>query len=192
MKFLASKASSDHLVFSYFKTFKLPVIITNCSNNYGPKQHPEKLIPKIIFNILNDVPIPIYGNGKNQREWIFVEDHCDALIKVFHKGKIGNFYNIGSSISSDNLKITKKLFRISKDKFNIQTKSKINFVKDRPGHDTRYALNSTKILLDLNWKAKTSLSDGLVKTFDWYFNNANYFKSFKKKDILTRLGNIND
>ncbi len=190
--YAASKASSDHLVYSYFKTFNLPIIITNCSNNYGPKQHPEKLIPKIIFNIINDIPIPIYGDGKNQREWIYVEDHCDALIKVFYKGKIGNFYNIGSNINCNNLKITKKLLKIGKDKFKFRKIPKIKFVKDRPGHDNRYALNSKKIFSHLNWKAKTSLDDGLIKTFNWYFKNSNYFKAFKKKDITARLGNIND
>ena len=107
--YAASKAASDHLVNSYVRTYNLPAIVTNCSNNYGPKQHPEKLIPKLIYNILNNKPLPIYGNGKNSREWIYVKDHCEALLKVFFKGKIGEFYNIGSSINLNNLEITKQL-----------------------------------------------------------------------------------
>ena len=114
--YAASKASSDHLVSSYIRTFKIPAIITNCSNNYGPKQHPEKLIPKIIYNILNNKNIPIYGNGKNSREWIFVKDHCDALIKVFKHGKLGEFYNIGSNLNINNISICKKLIKIAKKK----------------------------------------------------------------------------
>ena len=106
--YAASKASSDHLVRSYFRTYKLPAIVTNCSNNYGPKQHPEKLIPKLIYNIINDLPLPIYGNGKNSREWIYVDDHCEALIKIFEKGKIGEFYNIGSNKNLNNLQIVGK------------------------------------------------------------------------------------
>jgi dTDP-glucose 4,6-dehydratase len=190
--YAASKASSDHLVYSYFKTYNLPIIITNCSNNYGPKQHPEKLIPKIIFNILNNISIPIYGNGKNQREWIYVEDHCDALIKIFNKGKIGNFYNIGSNVNYTNLVIAKKLLQISRYKYNLKDIPKIIFVKDRPGHDKRYAISSNKIFKELNWKKKIDLNTGLLKTFDWYFKNMNYYKKIRRKDIMLRLGNIND
>ena len=111
--YAASKAASDHLVSSYVRTYNLNAIVTNCSNNYGPKQHPEKLIPKLIFNIINNKPLPIYGNGKNSREWIFVKDHCEALLQVFKKGKIGNFYNIGSNKNLDNLEVRKKLLKIS-------------------------------------------------------------------------------
>ena len=126
--------SSDHLVYSYYKTFQLPIIITNCSNNYGPRQHPEKLIPKLIYNILNNFDLPIYGNGKNSREWINVYDHCDALITIFKKGKIGEFYNIGSNENLNNLQIAKKILLTFK-KINFKKKSKIIFIKDRPGHD---------------------------------------------------------
>ena len=112
--YAASKASSDHLVYSYIRTYKIPAIITNCSNNYGPKQHPEKLIPKLIYNILNNRKLPIYGKGLNSREWIYVDDHCNALVKVSEKGKIGNFLYIGSNLNSNNLKITKYLLRIAK------------------------------------------------------------------------------
>jgi len=186
--YAASKASSDHLVSSYIRTFKIPTIITNCSNNYGPKQHPEKLIPKIIYNILNNKNIPIYGNGKNSREWIFVKDHCDALIKVFKYGKLGEFYNIGSNLNINNISICKKLIKIVKKKITIGHNVKIKFVKDRPGHDLRYALNSNKIKYKLRWKSKTTLSKGLEQTFKWYLDNKMYYKSLSKKDIVKRLG----
>ena len=186
--YAASKASSDHLISSYIRTFKIPAIITNCSNNYGPKQHPEKLIPKIIYNILNNKNIPIYGNGKNSREWIFVKDHCDALIKVFKYGKLGEFYNIGSNQNINNISICKKLIKIVKKKITIGHNVKIKFVKDRPGHDLRYALNSNKIKYKLRWKSKTTLSKGLEQTFKWYLDNKMYYKSLSKKDIVKRLG----
>jgi len=185
--YAASKASSDHLVYSYFKTYNLPIIVTNCSNNYGPKQHPEKLIPKMIYNIMKNKDLPIYGKGTNSREWIYVEDHCEALLDVFKKGKIGNFYNIGSNEDLNNLKVCKKLLKIGK-KIDINNKSKVRLVKDRPGHDNRYALDSNKIKKELKWKKNTNFSEGIKKTFVWYLNNLEYFKSIKKKDIITRLG----
>ena len=187
--YAASKAASDHLVSSYVRTYKLPAIITNCSNNYGPKQHPEKLIPKLIYNVLNNKPLPIYGNGKNSREWIYVKDHCEALIKVFQRGKIGEFYNIGSNKNLDNLEVCKKLINVSKNSINIGKKVKITFVKDRPGHDMRYALDSNKIKKNLNWRPKTNFKEGIKLTFDWYNNNKAYYKSLSKKDIIKRLGN---
>src|SRR5210317_1225456 len=156
--YAASKAASDHLVSSYVRTYGIPAIVTNCSNNYGPKQHPEKLIPKLIYNILNNKSLPIYGNGKNSREWIYVQDHCEALIKVAKKDHL-----IGSNVM-------------------------IKFVKDRPGHDIRYALDSKKILRTLRWKTKVSFEKGLEKTFLWYLHNNNYYKSISKKDIIKRLG----
>ena len=186
--YAASKASSDHLVSSYVRTFKIPAIITNCSNNYGPCQHPEKLIPKLIYNIINNRELPIYGNGKNSREWIYVMDHCEGLLKVFLKGKIGEFYNIGSNKNLNNLQITKYLLDIAKKHIVIGKKVKIRFVKDRPGHDLRYALNSNKIKSKLKWNSKTKIFDGLHKTFLWYYNNQKYFKNLKKKDITKRLG----
>ena len=115
--YAASKASSDHLVYSYFRTFKLPVIITNCSNNYGPNQHPEKLIPKLIYNIINNLPLPIYGSGKNSREWIYVEDHCLALFNVFKKGKLGDSYNIGSGKNFNNNQIAQAILKVGKETF---------------------------------------------------------------------------
>ena len=186
--YAASKASSDHLVYSYFRTYKLPVIITNCSNNYGPKQHPEKLVPKLIYNILNNKPLPIYGKGKNSREWIYVKDHCEALIKVYQKGKVGEFYNIGSNKNLNNLEVCKNLINVSKNLIKLGKKVKISFVKDRPGHDIRYALNSNKIKKDLGWFPKTSFKEGIKLTFNWYYNNRSYYKSLSKKDIIKRLG----
>ena len=186
--YAASKASSDHLVSSYVRTFKIPAIITNCSNNYGPCQHPEKLIPKLIYNIINNRELPIYGNGKNSREWIYVMDHCEGLLKVFLRGKKGEFYNIGSNKNLNNLQITKYLINIAKKHISIGKKVKIKFVKDRPGHDLRYALNSNKIKSQLKWNSKTKIFDGLNKTFLWYYNNQKYFKNLKKKDITKRLG----
>jgi dTDP-glucose 4,6-dehydratase len=186
--YAASKAASDHLVSSYIRTYNLPAIITNCSNNYGPKQHPEKLIPKLIYNIINNNPLPIYGNGKNSREWIYVQDHCEALLKVFKKGKIGEFYNIGSNKNLNNIEISKALLLLSKKKIKVGSKAKIIFVKDRPGHDIRYALNSRKIFKKLGWKAKTNFKDGLMKTLLWYLNNNSYYSSISKNDIIKRLG----
>ena len=187
--YAASKASSDHLVSSYVRTFGIPAIITNCSNNYGPRQHPEKLIPKLIYNILNNKSLPIYGKGLNSREWIFVNDHCEALIQVSKKGKIGNFYNIGSNLNLNNLKLTKCLIQIARSKLKIGENVKIKFVKDRPGHDLRYALNSAKIMKNLKWKPRVSIMKGLEKTFDWYLKNPNYYSKLKKTDITRRLGN---
>ena len=186
--YAASKAASDHLVSSYVRTFKIPAIITNCSNNYGPKQHPEKLIPKLIYNILNNKPLPIYGKGTNSREWIYVKDHCEALIKIFKKGKIGEFYNIGSNKNLSNLQVSEELLKICKSVTKLGKKVKISFVKDRPGHDIRYALNSNKIKNKLGWKPRTNFKQGIRLTFQWYFKNKNYYKSLSKKDIIKRLG----
>ena len=186
--YAASKAASDHLVSSYVKTYKIPAIITNCSNNYGPKQHPEKLIPKLIYNILNNKNLPIYGKGINSREWIFVEDHCNALYKISKNGKIGNFYNIGSNKDVTNIKISQNLLKLAKLKFKVGKNVKIKFVKDRPGHDIRYALNSKKILKELKWRPETKFKIGLLKTFNWYLENLSYYSSFNKKDITKRLG----
>ena len=186
--YAASKASSDHLVYSYIRTFKIPAIITNCSNNYGPRQHPEKLIPKLIYNILKNKPLPIYGKGKNSREWIYVDDHCYALIKIFQKGKLGQFYNIGSNFNVNNLGVTKTLLSIVKKKIKIGKKVKIKFVKDRPGHDLRYAINSTKIKNQLGWRPKTNFQKGIENTIDWYFKNKSYYSLLNKKDILKRKG----
>ena len=188
--YAASKAASDHLVSSDVRTYKIPAIVTNCSNNYGPKQHPEKLIPKLIYNILNNKSLPIYGNGKNSREWIYVKDHCEALIRVFQNGKIGEFYNIGSNKNLNNLEICKALIKVAKKNLSINLNIKIKFIKDRPGHDVRYALDSKKILKTLKWKTKINFEKGLEKTFLWYLHNNNYFKSISKNDIIKRIGNL--
>ena len=186
--YAASKAASDHLVYSYIRTYKIPAVISNCSNNYGPKQHPEKLIPKLIYNIINNKELPIYGKGKNSREWLHVKDHCLALIKVFEKGKIGEFYNIGSNKNLNNIQITKALIKIAKNFITIGTKVKIKYITDRPGHDQRYALNSNKIKKKLKWKPQIKFDNGLKETFLWYLNNKRYYSSLAKKDIVKRLG----
>ncbi len=188
--YAASKAASDHLVSSYVRTYKIPAIITNCSNNYGPKQHPEKLIPKLIYNIMNNKPLPIYGKGKNSREWIYVTDHCEALLKVFLRGKIGEFYNIGSNKNLNNLQVCSQLLNVSKNLISSGKNVKIKFIKDRPGHDLRYALNSNKIIKKLGWKPKVNFKEGIKLTLKWYIDNKSYYKSFSKKDITDRLGKL--
>ena len=184
--YAASKASSDHLVKSYVRTYNFPAVISNCSNNYGPNQNPEKLIPKIIFNILNNLPIPVYGKGNNSREWLHVKDHCRALEILSTKGKIGENYNIGSGNNLSNLNLIKIIIKLMKKNYKLNAKFK--FVKDRPGHDLRYALNSKKIRTKLNWKPKIKLLKGLSETIDWYMQNQNYFKNLKGKSHLDRLG----
>ena len=186
--YAASKASSDHLVYSYIRTYKIPAVISNCSNNYGPKQHPEKLIPKLIYNIINNKELPIYGRGKNSREWLHVKDHCMALFKVFEKGKIGEFYNIGSNKNLNNIQITKALLKIAKNFVHIGNNVKIKYIADRPGHDKRYALNSNKIKKKLNWKPQIEFDNGLKETFLWYLKNKEYYSSLVKRDIIKRLG----
>ena len=186
--YAASKAASDHLVYSYIRTYNIPAIISNCSNNYGPKQHPEKLIPKLIYSIINNKELPIYGKGKNSREWLHVKDHCMALLKIFEKGKIGEFYNIGSNKNLNNIQITKALIKIAKNFITIGHRVKIKYIDDRPGHDQRYALNSNKIKKKLKWKPKIKFDNGLKETFLWYLNNKKYYSSLTKKDIVKRLG----
>ena len=185
----SSKASADHLVKAYIRTYKISAIISNCCNNYGPYQFPEKLIPKLIFNIMNNRSLPIYGKGKNSREWMHVQDHCEALLLIYLKGKLGESYNIGSGMNLKNIDIAKKLLQIAKSKSSkISKKVKIKFVKDRPGHDIRYALNNRKIQKKLGWKAKITLDDGLLRTFNWYLNNKNFFSSISKKLYIKRIG----
>ena len=184
----ASKASSDLLIKSYIRTYKIPAIITNCCNNYGPNQYPEKLIPTIIYKIINKKPIPIYGNGKNIREWIHVEDHCNALIKISEKGFLGENYNIGSGVELNNINIVKKIVSSFKEiDINLANKAKFVFVKDRPGHDLRYSLNSSKIKKNLKWKCKYNFNEGINKTIIWYIDKFNK-KFFKNKDFQNRIG----
>ena len=187
--YAATKAGADHLIKSYIRTYNFPAIISNCSNNYGPNQFPEKLIPKIIFNILNNMPIQIYAKGLNSREWIYVEDHCRALEMLANKGKIGQNYNIGTDNNLTNIKLTKLILKKIKKKIkHVGKKVKIIYVKDRPGHDFRYAINSNKIKKDLKWKPLTNLKNGISKTIDWYIDNMEYFKSIPNKKYLGRLG----
>ena len=184
----ASKASADHLVKSYIRTYKINAVISNCCNNYGPYQFPEKLIPKMLFNIFNNRVLPVYAKGENSREWIHVNDHCEALLMLYLKGKSGESYNVGSGINLRNIDLVKKLLRLSKlQNIMIGKKTKIKFVKDRPGHDFRYALNSGKIKKKLKWKAKININNGLRETIKWYFKNKVFLKIVSKK-TYERIG----
>ena len=184
----SSKAAGDLLIKSYIRTYNLPAIISNCCNNFGPNQYPEKLIPTIIYNIINHKPIPIYGTGKNIREWIYVKDHCNALIKISNNGRVGENYNIGSGKVLNNIEITKKIIFLFKRKYkNFLFKSYINFIKDRPGHDLRYCLDSTKIKTKLKIEIKSNLDKKIEETIDWYKNRfENSF--FKNKNFKNRIG----
>ena len=171
--YAASKAASDHLVRSWNMTYNFPSIITHCSNNYGPYQFPEKLVPVVISKVLNKKRIPVYGDGKNIREWIYVEDHVRALILISKKGKIGNVYNIGSDEELSNISLIKKITKIidDKNKKNYKSFDLIHFIEDRKGHDFRYAINSKKIHKELNFKIQNSFDQGMNKTINWYLDN---------------------
>ena len=185
----ASKASADHLVQSYIRTYNLNAVISNCCNNYGPYQFPEKLIPKMITNIFLNKELPIYARGQNSREWIHVYDHCEALFRLYLKGKNGESYNVGTNKNLRNIDLVKKILKICKSmQVKIGNKTKIKFVKDRPGHDFRYALNNKKIYKELRWKSKINFDKGLHQTIKWYLNNKNYLKIISKKDYQSRLG----
>ena len=185
----ASKASADHLVKSYCRTYNLNIVISNCCNNYGPYQFPEKLIPKMISNILNNKELPIYAKGQNSREWIHVLDHCEALFTLYLKGKNGESYNVGSGINLKNIDLVKKLLKVCKSMgIKIGKNSKIKFVKDRPGHDFRYALNNKKIFKRLKWKPKIKFEKGLKETVNWYIENKNFLKKISKSQYEKRLG----
>ncbi len=175
----ASKASADLMVFAYFKTFNLPVIITRCSNNYGPYQFPEKLIPLIINNALKGKEVPIYGEGINVRDWIFVEDHCKAILQVLLNGKVGEIYNIGGDSEISNINLVKKILKILK-----KPESLITLVKDRPGHDLRYAMNHQKITKDLKWKPEIELENGLKMTINWYLDNKDWLNNVMNKEYF--------
>ena len=185
----ASKASADHLIKSYVRTYKIDAVISNCCNNYGPGQFPEKLIPTLIYNILTNHYLPIYGKGLNSREWIYVKDHCSGLLTILKKGITGESYNIGTNYNVSNLNLTKLLIKIIKNKkIKIGNNVKIKFVKDRPGHDFRYALNSNKIRKKLKWKPKKNFKTGLEETIDWYIKNYKFYSYFSKKKLFKRLG----
>lgn len=192
----ASKASSDHFVRAYHDTYGLPIIISNCSNNYGPFHFPEKLIPLAINNIKNNQPIPVYGKGENVRDWLYVVDHAHAIDLIMHKGSIGNTYNIGGNNEWKNLDLIRLLCKIMDNKLNRkkgESEKLITFVKDRAGHDLRYAIDSSKLQNELGWKPSLTFEEGLEKTVDWYINNeawlnnvttGNYQNYYKKQYIL--------
>ena len=191
----SSKASSDHLVRAWFKTYNFPTIITNCSNNYGPYQFPEKLIPLIIANCIDEKPLPVYGNGKNIRDWLYVKDHCIAISKVLDSGKIGDTYNIGGNNEIKNIDIVELICKIMDELKPLNSlksySSLISFVKDRPGHDFRYAIDSTKIQKDINWKPSETFETGLKKTISWYIENEKWWRKIQKKNYSQkRLGLI--
>lgn len=173
----ASKASSDHFVNAFYHTYKLPVIISNCSNNYGPFHFPEKLIPLCIHNIINNKPLPIYGEGLNVRDWLYVEDHVRAIDLIFHEGKPGETYNIGGHNEWTNIDIIKELCRQMEEKLGREkgtSEKLITFVKDRQGHDLRYAIDATKLKNELGWKPSLQFEEGLSKTIDWYLDNTEW------------------
>ena len=177
----ASKASSDFLVNAWFHTYNLPVLVTNCSNNYGPWQFPEKLIPVIIYNALKGEKIPIYGNGLNVRDWLYVDDHVDALLNVICKGKLGSSYCIGGNNEKSNIDCAKEICSYL-DKFkpkDFKYKNQISFVDDRQGHDKRYAINASKIKTELGWEPKTNFSDGIRKTVSWYIKNLDWLTKMR-------------
>ena len=182
----ASKASSDHFVQAYFRTYGLPTVISNCSNNYGPYQFPEKLIPLMILNIAEEKPLPIYGDGKNVRDWLYVIDHCDALIKVLEEGKPGETYNIGGSSERQNIEIVHLLCDLLDERLKRSGKHSsrnlISFVADRPGHDRRYAIDSSKIRQELGWRPAHQFEDALGATVDWYLNHIDWVDSVRTGD----------
>ena len=169
----ASKAASDHLVRAYYHTYNLPILLSNCSNNYGPAQHFEKLIPLMIQNIVNKRSLPVYGDGKNTRDWLYVEDHVEAIDLILHNGKIGETYLIGGDNEKRNIDVVLKLIKITDSMLGRPegcSKKLINFVSDRPGHDYRYAIDNTKVKEELGWKPETSFESGIVKTVTYYLN----------------------
>jgi dTDP-glucose 4,6-dehydratase len=178
----ASKASSDHLVKAYFRTYGLPVKITNCSNNYGPYQFPEKLIPLMIFNAVEGKPLPVYGKGENVRDWLYVEDHCEAIWTVIQRGRIGETFNIGGNNEWKNIDIVNKICCLLAEELNkepVEFSNLITFVKDRPGHDLRYAIDSSKINSELGWRPRETFETGLRKTVQWYLANRQWVDSIK-------------
>ena len=175
----ASKASADLLVMAYYRTYGLPVTISRCSNNYGPYHFPEKLIPLMLINALEGKTLPVYGEGLNVRDWLYVEDHCKAIDLILHKGRIGEVYNVGGHNEKANIEVVKTLLRIlGKDE------SLIRYVKDRPGHDMRYAIDPTKIQTELGWEPETNFNDGLRKTVNWYLANTSWWQNIVSGDYM--------
>lgn len=182
----ASKASSDHLARSYFTTYGLPITITNCSNNYGPNQYPEKLIPLMVLNAIQGKPLPVYGEGKNIRDWLYVTDHCEAIWEVLERGVVGDTYLIGGNNQPKNIEIVNNICDILDELFpsspNVPHNSLIEFVTDRPGHDFRYDIDIRKIKNELGWEPIYSLQDGLMKTILWYLDHPNWVEEIMKKE----------
>jgi len=188
----ASKAASDHLVRAWFRTYKLPILITNCSNNYGPFQFPEKLIPVVILKALHNEPIPVYGKGDNVRDWLYVDDHADALLTVLKNGRVGETYNIGGNNERTNLELVETICSVMDGILTDHTaphKELITFVTDRPGHDRRYAINASKIEKELSWTPSISWNEGFEQTIRWYLENEEWWRPLLKESKLEkRLG----
>ncbi|MEM1003740.1 MAG: dTDP-glucose 4,6-dehydratase [Pseudomonadota bacterium] len=187
----ASKAASDHLVRAWHETYGLPVVLSNCSNNYGPFHFPEKLIPVVILNALAGQPIPVYGKGENVRDWLYVEDHADALLTVLQKGRVGRSYNIGGENEARNIDLVQMICAILDDKRpkNRPYSKQITFVTDRPGHDLRYAIDPTRIRLELGWRPSVTLEEGLEKTVQWYLDNESWWRVLQdRQGVGERLG----
>jgi dTDP-glucose 4,6-dehydratase len=184
--YAASKASSDHLVRAYAHTYGLPVVITNCSNNYGPRQFPEKLVPLVILNALEGKPLPVYGDGQQVRDWLYVEDHCEALWTVLQRGALGETYNIGGGAQVTNLSLVTRVCEILDelvpDAASRPHLSLVQFVEDRPGHDRRYAMNISKIVAELGWRPRYSLQDGLRSTVQWYLEHRDWVAAMRRRD----------
>ncbi|MEO1653658.1 MAG: dTDP-glucose 4,6-dehydratase, partial [Bacteroidota bacterium] len=178
--YAASKASSDHFVRAYHNTYKLPIVLSNCSNNYGPNQFPEKLIPLFVHNIQNNKPLPVYGKGENVRDWLYVVDHARAIDDIFHRGKIGDTYNIGGFNEWRNIDLVKMMCRLMDEKLQKEpgtSEKLITFVKDRAGHDHRYAIDATKINKELGWEPSLQFEEGLSLTIDWYLSNDSWLEN---------------
>ena len=189
----ASKASSDHLARAWFRTYELPVIVTNCSNNYGPMQFPEKLIPLMIINCLDSKNLPVYGDGQNVRDWLYVDDHCRAISTIYENGLVGETYNIGGNNEIKNIDIINTICSILDELKPLENgnsySNQINFVQDRPGHDFRYAINAEKIQKELNWVPAESFETGIRKTIEWYLKNESWWRMIQNKTYKQeRLG----
>jgi dTDP-glucose 4,6-dehydratase len=183
----ASKAASDHIVMAYHRTYGLPIKITNCSNNYGPRQFPEKLIPLMILNALEGKPLPVYGKGANVRDWLYVTDHCEAIWQVIQKGRIGETYNIGGNSEKKNLDVVRLICKVLSEETGkplAELEGLITYVADRPGHDLRYAIDATKIKSELGWQPKETFESGLKKTVRWYLDNKEWIGKVKTGEYL--------
>ena len=187
----ASKAASDHLVRAWGETYGMPIVLTNCSNNYGPYHFPEKLVPVVILKALAGEPIPVYGDGANIRDWLFVEDHADALLTVLTKGELGRSYNIGGENEVRNLELVKMICALLDDRHpeGLPHANLITFVADRPGHDQRYAIDPTRIRTELGWRPSVTVEEGLARTVDWYLDNKDWWRALQNRQgVGERLG----